>query len=35
LTRRAAAWSSHDPDRLPELMTEDIVYDAGALAEIT
>jgi hypothetical protein len=35
LTRRAAAWNSHDPDRLLELMTEYIVYDAGALAEIT
>jgi hypothetical protein len=35
LTRRAAAWNSHDPDRLLELMAEDIVDDAGALAEIT
>jgi hypothetical protein len=35
LTRRAAGRNSHDPDRLLELITEYIVYDAGALAEIT
>jgi steroid delta-isomerase-like uncharacterized protein len=28
--RWAAAWNSHDPDRLLELMTEDIVYDDSA-----
>jgi steroid delta-isomerase-like uncharacterized protein len=28
--RWAAAWNSHDPDRLLELMTQDIVYDDSA-----
>jgi steroid delta-isomerase-like uncharacterized protein len=28
--RWAAAWNSHEPDRLLELMTEDIVYDDSA-----
>jgi steroid delta-isomerase-like uncharacterized protein len=28
--RWAAVWNSHDPDRLLELMTDDIVYDDSA-----
>jgi len=28
--RWAAAWNSHEPARLLELMTEDIVYDDSA-----
>jgi steroid delta-isomerase-like uncharacterized protein len=31
--RWAAAWNSHDPDRLLDLMTEDIVYDDSAWPE--
>jgi steroid delta-isomerase-like uncharacterized protein len=30
LERWAAAWNSHEPERLLELMTEDIVYDDSA-----
>jgi steroid delta-isomerase-like uncharacterized protein len=30
LKRWAAAWNSHEPDRLLELMTDDIVYDDSA-----
>jgi steroid delta-isomerase-like uncharacterized protein len=30
LARWAAAWNSHEPERLLELMTEDIVYDDSA-----
>ena len=30
LERWEAAWNSHEPDRLLELMTEDIVYDDSA-----
>lgn len=31
--RWLAAWNSHEPDRLLELMTEDIVYDDSAWPE--
>lgn len=31
--RWAAAWNSHDPERLFELMTDDIVYDDSAWPE--
>jgi steroid delta-isomerase-like uncharacterized protein len=30
VTRWEAAWNSHEPDRVLELMTEDIVYDDSA-----
>jgi steroid delta-isomerase-like uncharacterized protein len=33
MERWAAAWNSHEPERLLELMTEDIVYDDSAWPE--
>jgi steroid delta-isomerase-like uncharacterized protein len=33
LQRWTAAWASHDPERLFELMTDDIVYDDSASPE--
>ena len=30
IQRWEAAWNSHDPERLLELMTEDVVYDDSA-----